>query len=306
MKRALAILLTVVAVGYVGWLAWVDADAVSGVWRTMNPVAAVWSCVVLMAAMFPLAFAVFVNLRMLGAPVTLPEATHAYFASQLGKYVPGKVWLFVIRARIYARSGVPNTSVAFSLAVEVLLGTAGALLALLLVLPGLQPGLVKVHPALVVAGVAALLVACSPPILNRVVARLQHGRNVVPVGLTHVATVLACYVVAWLGVGFAFLLLARSAIVLPWAFFPNAAAAFALGLVAGYFVFLAPAGIGIREFVLTSTLTPFLGPGPAAGLALVARIWWTVAELACILLAALWYDRRRTSTVKHDMGAARA
>ena len=62
--------------------------------------------------------------------------------------------------------------------------------------------------------------------------------------------------------------------------------AFVLAYEIGYLAVFAPGGIGARELVLITILTPFLGP-VASGLAVAARVWNLVTEFIAALIALL-------------------
>jgi hypothetical protein len=61
--------------------------------------------------------------------------------------------------------------------------------------------------------------------------------------------------------------------------------AFALSWIVGYITPGAPAGLGVREVVLVSLLTPALGGGNAVGLSLALRLATTIGDGVCFLFA---------------------
>ena len=69
------------------------------------------------------------------------------------------------------------------------------------------------------------------------------------------------------------------------------ARAFIASYLIGYLALVAPGGLGVREGAITFLLTPMVGPGPAAGLALLSRLWITATELMA-LIPAIWWGRR--------------
>jgi hypothetical protein len=78
---------------------------------------------------------------------------------------------------------------------------------------------------------------------------------------------------------------------------PVAIASVALATVAGFVVAVLPAGLGVREGVLMSTLTPALGSDRAVVASLALRLVWVVAELAAAALL-LPSTPRRPSEVR--------
>ena len=67
----------------------------------------------------------------------------------------------------------------------------------------------------------------------------------------------------------------------------------ALAYTAGFFVLVAPGGLGVRELILQYALTPRfapeLAPAQAAVIAVVLRLTWTIAEL--LFIAVLYSGR---------------
>ena len=74
------------------------------------------------------------------------------------------------------------------------------------------------------------------------------------------------------------------------------APAYAAAYVGGYIVLFAPAGLGVREVLLTAFLAPVLAAEPALALAVVARLWTTVVEVvpAALLAPGVLRGRPRT------------
>jgi uncharacterized membrane protein YbhN (UPF0104 family) len=99
-------------------------------------------------------------------------------------------------------------------------------------------------------------------------------------------------VVFWLLFGFSFRQLAVAihpeAQALSWI---EASSIFALAWCAGFVVVFVPAGIGVREGVLTLLLAGFMPAGAALSLALLARLAWLIAEGFWILVTLVWINR---------------
>ena len=56
---------------------------------------------------------------------------------------------------------------------------------------------------------------------------------------------------------------------------------YALAWSVGFLVVFAPGGLGVREVVLVTTLTPLVGAGTATAVALVSRAVTTASDLIC-------------------------
>ncbi|HZD05860.1 MAG TPA: lysylphosphatidylglycerol synthase domain-containing protein, partial [Longimicrobiales bacterium] len=99
----------------------------------------------------------------------------------------------------------------------------------------------------------------------------------VPPGSTFASRWVALYTVNWILYAFAFWVLLRS-FGLPGTALEGASA-FAAAYVVGYLAVFSPAGLGVREGVLTLFLAPVTGQGAAVALSILARLWTTAVEV---------------------------
>ena len=231
----------------------------------------------------------------LGGELPRLDCHFAYFVSQLGKYVPGKAWVILIRYGLIGKNRLSFRAATASSVYETfsVMG-CGALLsfAVLLILGG-DPTL----PWLALGLAAALLSASHPPVSGWIAeaAAWVSGREekLMPVPSWRVlwkgAPLLilgwilagASFPLAGAGVGVAYP--GPSEVVL-------AGAASGLAVAAGFVVLVAPAGLGVREWLLVQTLGPSVGEGPAALIAVAARGLQVFGELG---MAAVLYGVRR-------------
>jgi len=223
--------------------------------------------------------------RELGGPRIPPvRAARLFLVANLGRYVPGKVLQLAGLTLLAAREGVrPATA-----AVAAVLGQTVALLGATLVglgaffAPG---GGTRTWGWIGLAAVASFLLIGSLPAARRLLATLWERFARDPEGET--PTVLAdprfvwrwtaLYALNWSIYAAAFWLLFIG--LAGWATFLQAGAAFAAAYVGGYLALFAPAGLGIRESLLTVFLAPLVTPERALAIALVARLWTTGVEV---------------------------
>ncbi len=110
-------------------------------------------------------------LRAADQPLSRYSAVRSFYVSQIGKYVPGKAMVLVLRAAMVRPERVPTTIVSLAVVLETLTNMAdGALVALVILLPQLSE-----HPDLLAAAVAMLLVTGLPilPPLFKLVLRFS-------------------------------------------------------------------------------------------------------------------------------------
>jgi hypothetical protein len=218
------------------------------------------------------------------------EAVAAWIGSNLGRYIPGKIWqLTGIAAYLRARGDSGAAGFGTSLALQAVMLVTGAGVGVALA-GGSATGALDPTFALVLG--ALLLAGLHPWVLDRVVrlgARLL--REPAPVGRLDIATLakagaLGVGIWALYGLGFWLLVggLAPGGSLGPW----TAAGIFASAYVAGYVVLIAPGGLIVRESALAALLAAATGMplGATVAIAAAARIWTTVAELLAFALVA--------------------
>jgi hypothetical protein len=256
-------------------------------------------------------------LRSSPTPVGLVPALRAYIVSHLGKYVPGKAMVVVVRAGMVVPHGGRASTASIGTFYETLVMMAtGGLIAAAGFAPaaGSQPvgfslgswGPIKLPLYRLAAwgglGLGlAFVVVVIPSVFGRL-ARLA----VVPVpgvgpdAMPHFTGRLLAEGLLWSAGGWVFLGLSQLAVVraydplvtsglIEFNVAPIVIAAVALATVAGFVVAVLPGGLGVREGVLMSMLTPALGSDRAVIAALVLRLVWVAAELAAAALLLPWF-----------------
>ncbi len=239
-------------------------------------------------------------------PVGLWPAVRAYLISHLGKYVPGKAMVVVMRVGMVVPYGARPATAAFATFYETLvMMAAGALVAGLGFATGPQP--IQVVWLLLAAGLGlAFLVVVDPLVFPRVSKLVTMpfpgvGVEALPTFTRKLLVEgLLWTLLGWLLLGASQLAVIRA--ISPEGIAPRlwllVAGSVALATVAGFVVAVLPGGLGVREGVLMTTLAPALGDDTAVVAALALRLTWVVAEvLAALVLAPL-----RSSSPAVDVG----
>ena len=227
---------------------------------------------------------------------SLPYAAAAriWFLANLGRYVPGKVWSVAGMVVMAQREGVQVwAATASTVAVQALgLGTAAALVA------ATAPN--AASPVRLGAGVAAATLTVlalawkgALPRLARLVGASEEWRAL-PANAVLTGSVLT--LASWIAYGASFWALARG-LGLPGLPFGVASGVFALGYVLGLLALFAPGGIGVREAIYISLLTPYVGSGGAIALSVASRLELSITEAAAGLAALGLGNRMRREPV---------
>jgi len=226
------------------------------------------------------------------------EATAAWLGSNLGRYLPGKIWqLTSLAAYVRSRGDSGATAFAISLALQAIMLATGAAVAVAALGTGAFGG--ASAWTLGLAGIA-ILAALNPAILRhltRLGGRLMREETTsagAPLGPRDLVLAGVGGLLVWglYGVGFWALLeglVAENTVTLY-----EAGGIFAAGYIVGYVVLFAPGGIIVREGAIAALLGAVAGIpiGPAAAVALAARLWTTTAELLAFGVAAGFGLRR--------------
>jgi glycosyltransferase 2 family protein len=227
-----------------------------------------------------------VVLARCGASLPFGEASRIWFVSNLGKYVPGKVWQVTTMMEMLRRDNIPlgiAGSVSAILAIANVV--AGFVLLVLLGAPAVEAWSSGYRPLLVVVTVISLAALVTAPLtirwLTALVARVRRAPMNVAIPASASWFSLAGCAIAWLAYGLAFQLLCVALLGPSRAPWTSYFAAFTLSYLVGYLVLFAPGGIGARESVLLLVL-PALGiatPAEAIVVSVVSRLWLTALEV---------------------------
>lgn len=213
-------------------------------------------------------------------------AFRIFWVSALGKYVPSKALVIVLRMKLTREPGRSGFWVGVASGYEAIsLVAVGALIALLGL--ALLPAASVIYwlGAVAVGGVAVAML--QPGLLGRLSAAgkpLAEGitsRELIARLRRQFVRSLPVLVIGWVLVG-ASTWAAAVSIGVECRTLADVAAitsATALATVLGFVAVIMPAGIGVREFVLLHVLGPQFGAGPVLTLCLLARTIWTAADV---------------------------
>ncbi|MFB4297824.1 YbhN family protein [Actinomadura sp. NTSP31] len=280
--RALRVLLIVLALGFCAYSVASQWDATTKAFQEMSWATLAGALAVGLAGLFSWTLAWRTFLGGLGSPLPLRVAYRISAVSQLGKYVPGKVWALVTQIEMTREHKVPAERSFGSTLLAVATSTACGLAVAAVTLPLtsaaarreywwlflLAPFMIAaLHPKIVTWALGVLLrLVRRPPLEHPVslgVTLRAVGWTVLGWVLFGVHTWLLCLAVGGDGPGLPFL----------------ATGAYSLAFVAGFIVFIAPGGIGAREAALTVVLTPVLPAGAPVVVAIASRVLLTIADL---------------------------
>lgn len=242
-------------------------------------------------------------LRILGQDVGLLETLRAYYIGHLGKYVPGKAMVVVLRTGLIRSHRVDTAVAAVSVFFETLtMMSVGAFLAagILALRFRDQTFLCLVALGLMTAAGLPIL----PPVFRRLARMARVGRSdpsitakIQNLGWRSLGEGVLAMTVCWVLLGASLWAVLQAIHPQPLPLFdqfPLYVASVSLAMVAG-FLSLIPGGAGVRELVLAQLIGRSFGDATAVVSAVLLRLVWLAAEL--ILSAFLYFAGRKTADI---------
>jgi hypothetical protein len=250
----------------------------------------------LLAIYFPLVAWIWGRIvRDLGGEIRFRSACRVWFLSQLGKYVPGKIWFAMGRVALSRQEGVGFLVASVSTVLELLLVILAAGAVFLLSAP-FWPSIGSRELTILPAALVVIAFIVHPVVfgyLMRLAGRVLR-RSIVPPRLSwrSLGSNAGWYALSWILYGAGIDCLLRGVRldgvelpalgVLPRLLFLSGASAVAWSI--GFLSLIAPGGLGVREASLAYLLgMHFPGPIPVF-LALVSRVWIMIGELVSITI----------------------
>jgi hypothetical protein len=280
--NALRWLAVVVVVGFAAYQLWANWGEF---WDTLRDIpwqSSVLSLAAVVASMAATVYGWQVIVDDLGPPIGYRTGAQIYLVGQLGKYVPGSVWGYLLQMELGKQAGLARARVFVATLVHLGIIMVSAMFFGLIALPEifatspnarwmllvLPVGLITLHPK-----VLTWLTSLALRILRR--QPLDHQLRWGMIG-----KVLGASSVAKLFHGLHLWLLANSVGAPGWTGLLLCIGAMALAMTAGTVAFILPAGVGAREVVIVALLVASgIDPVQAGAFAVVSRAMFLMADL---------------------------
>ena len=226
------------------------------------------------------------------------ESARIWTISNLGKYLPGKVWVIGSAAVMVQARGIPGAAAVGASVMGQLIN----ILAGFVVLAATGAGVLRVPTigvvAIVVIGGAVLLAPPVLPSFGRLVARITKRDIVIP-RMPHSAIWVAASisVASWVLYGLTFRVLTLGVLSTAPGVPGLYVAIYTSSYLAGFLALIAPGGVGVREVVMATALKGAgFGTGDAILLVVASRIWITLLEIVPALVFLLIRPMRQKPT----------
>jgi glycosyltransferase 2 family protein len=224
---------------------------------------------------------------MLNYELSYSTAYRAYFLSQLSKYLPGGIWIIPGRMIVLGQLGVSGPASSLGAFIEVyMLVLTGFFLFILYSI--CSANFSVWHLILLLVNGIFLIPLLYRPLLSRLIIHMPWFHSIeFRYDLSLAFQALFVTISFWFLIGTGFFFLVRSVYSMGLEHWPAMIAVYSMAWVAGFLVFIAPGGLGVREGALSLLLSSFVPLPIAAVIALLARVWWSMAEIIFVGIASL-------------------
>lgn len=217
-----------------------------------------------------------------GERLSFADAARIWFVSNLGKYVPGKVWSIAAMTMMARDRQVSAVAAAgSSVLIQLVTITAGIGVVLVTGAQGLdRPGIA------VAAAVAILVVLIATPLVLPVVGRAASALTGKSIVLPHLAASTVWLatlraVVSWIAYGIAFKFFVLAILGSAAGATSSYIAVYAASYIIGFLALFAPGGAVVRESAMVTGMLRLglSGQADALAVAIASRLWLTATEL---------------------------
>lgn len=223
--------------------------------------------------------------------IPFAESLTSWAYSIFGKYIPGKVFGYAMLIYMYSKKGIAKERIAFCALFEIIAPLIAASFIFLISLFFIDIPIFRKYQYLVIVLLLVLFILIHPHILgfllNRILPLFKRERIKMNIGYFHILIIVFFYIVIALIAGLAFYFFISSFINISFGYYFFLTGTFALSGIIGFLAFFAPAGLGVREGVITLALSEILPPSVAGVISLSSRIWITIGEILFLLIIVL-------------------
>lgn len=268
-------------------------DQWAGASSKMGALQPEWGWIALSGLVFLLTYGVLVEtwreiLRAWGSQLRFARAVRIWAVSNLGRYIPGKLWQIGAMGLMAQRDGVSPIAATGSAILNVVVNLIAGFgvvavfgwpLLRLQAVGGLRTNILLLSACLAILIAMPLLLPIGLRLLSQMTGR---DLNIGAPPRAAILISLVGNVAAWLLYGGAFALFAHGVLGTSEGPITGYIAVYALSYLVGYLVLFAPAGVVFREAAMIVLLPAarLADPTQAAVLAVTSRLWLTALEIA--------------------------
>ena len=229
--------------------------------------------------------------------LSLEKGVMAWFYSELGKYIPGKIFLATAKVYFYNLDGKSQRKVLFCFYLETICTFLAAGFVFLISLLFFQTKVLLDFQYYVYVLIGIFFLILHPKVIeqtiNLVLVRLKKEPVHISLSYADVLMIIGFYILNFLIIGIAFFWLVHSLYPVSRENVFFLIGAFALASLMGMLGVFAPAGLGVREGILLLTLKNILPNSISGIVAILSRVWTVLVEVFLVGLIFMYSKIRK-------------
>jgi uncharacterized membrane protein YbhN (UPF0104 family) len=281
--------IVVVIFVFLGKMVWENWAQVKEASFTFKPLTFLLSTLLFVLSYFIQTWAWYLITLKLGIAVSIRETLESWFYSQLGKYLPGKVWLLLGQFYFYESKGKSREKISLALYLEVLtiLLAAGLLSVIGTVsFKEANPFYTKIEIWWMLLLLILVFLSLYPKflqkILNWILILFRKEPVILSISYRDISWILLVCIFSWIIGGIGFWIFVDSVFSISSQHILFLTGALAFSSILGLIAIFAPSGLGVREGVLVYLLSYLMPEGVAVIISILTRIWMTLIEIGLI------------------------
>lgn len=257
-------------------------------------------------------------MQSFGGTIRFRDALQAYYCSQLGRYVPGKATVLIIRAAMLKNRGLGPASAAVTATAEtlIMMGVGLAMTLALSPVIGWPDWIHRLPNTSIMAPIMIFLLCLAAlPVISFLLTSLSvrmtpaemrssEEKRRIPAKL--IACGFVAFTLTWIlfGLSLGFTIRSISGLPLDLENWPLWTGAITAATAIGFLAIFAPGGIGVREGLLLLILSLHIPEKQAIAAGILLRIVWFVAEIT--LSSLLYYMYKKGDASAPDSSETKA
>ena len=230
-------------------------------------------------------------LKKMGLPVTLRKVTKARIITDIMGYIPGKVWTLLGRFYYLNKGQITKMEISVSTVIEfIIMIVSGSIIAVALILitgmdnPSLQP-----YYYMPIASIFVLLILIHPKIITFIVRKFEKIFKIpnarINLRYKDIIFIISLYIPYWLAGGLMLFFLISSLTPVSFASILQIIGIYAASCAISIVTFIAPAGLGIREGIMSFLLAFYIPLPIAIIISILLRVIFIIIGSALALMA---------------------
>ena len=274
---------------FLGKMVWDHWNQVKDTPFTLRPFPFILSTLIFAFSYFIQIWAWYLITLKLEIALSPSETLKTWFYSQLGKYLPGKIWLFLSRFHFYESRGKSKKAISIALYLEtvtIIMAAGLIFLAALIFFREIRLFYSWRHPGWLVLLFLLGFIFLHPRVLQKILnwALIHFKREPVSLSISYsdVLWILFVCIISWVIGGVGFYLFVDSVYPVAPQYILFLTGALAISSTLGLIAIFAPSGLGVREGALVYLLLFMMPPPVAVIISILTRIWMTLIEIGLI------------------------